>query len=86
MREDYEKVRKLQRQLAALPAPRYRALDRVIVSDDGSHQIPVRVFQPKEGTREDLLLFFHGGGWVTGDIESYTPACATMADLTGCVV
>ncbi|HIT74351.1 MAG TPA: alpha/beta hydrolase, partial [Candidatus Avipropionibacterium avicola] len=36
--------------------------------------------------REDLLLFFHGGGWVTGDIESYTPACATMADLTGCVV
>ena len=25
------------------------------------------------------VLFFHGGGWVTGDIESYTPACATMA-------
>lgn len=86
MREDYEKVRRLQRQLAALPIPRYRALDRRITSDDGSRQIPVRIFQPREQRRDDVLLFFHGGGWVTGDIESYTPACATMADLTGCVV
>src|SRR5690606_18850509 len=50
------------------------------------HRVPVRVFAPTERRREDLLLFFHGGGWVTGDIESYTPACATMADLTGCHV
>lgn len=86
MREDYPKVRRLQRQLAALPAPRYRALDRRIISDDGSHAIPLRVFQPKVQWRDDVLLYFHGGGWVTGDIESCTPACATMADLTGCVV
>ncbi|UYG16012.1 alpha/beta hydrolase [Brachybacterium huguangmaarense] len=86
MREDYEKVRRLQRQLAALPAARYRPLDRQILAEDGSHGIPVRVFRPKEQRRRELLLFFHGGGWVTGDIESYTPACATMAELTGCVV
>jgi acetyl esterase len=86
MRQDYAKVRRLQRQLAARPIPRFRSLDRQIMSADGEHQIPVRVFSPKERRREDVLLFFHGGGWVTGDIESYTPACATMADLTGCVV
>lgn len=86
MRQDYAKVRRLQRQLAARPIPRFRSLDRRIMSADGGHQIPVRVFSPKERRREDVLLFFHGGGWVTGDIESYTPACATMADLTGCVV
>ncbi|WP_152352706.1 alpha/beta hydrolase [Brachybacterium subflavum] len=86
MRQDYAKVRRLQRQLAARPIPRFRSLDRQIMSADGEHQIPVRVFSPRERRREDVLLFFHGGGWVTGDIESYTPACATMADLTGCVV
>ncbi|SJM65092.1 alpha/beta hydrolase [Gulosibacter sp. 10] len=86
MREDYAKVRRLQRQLAVLPAPLYRFMDRQIVSEDGGHRIPVRIFRPKEQRREELLLFFHGGGWVTGDIESYTPACATMAELTGCVV
>ncbi|MGO1546051.1 MAG: alpha/beta hydrolase [Microbacterium gubbeenense] len=86
MHEDYPKVRRLQRQLAARPVPRYRMLDREIVSEDGSHQIPLRFFQPREQRRDEVLLFFHGGGWVTGDIESYTPACAAMADLTGCVV
>lgn len=86
VQQDYKKVRRMQRQLAALPAPKYKALDRKIMSADGTHQIPVRVFQPKEQRRDEVLLFFHGGGWVTGDIESYTPACATMAELTGCVV
>ncbi len=86
VREDYEKMRRLQRQMAALPAQRYQALDRQMTSEDGSHIIAARVFLPKEKLRDELLLFFHGGGWVTGDIESYTPACATMADLTGCVV
>ena len=87
MREDYEKVRRLQRQLAALPAARYRTPMWDTFSDaaDG-HRVPVRVFTPRERRREELLLFFHGGGWVTGDIESYTPACANLADLTGCRV
>lgn len=87
MREDYERVRQLQRQLAALPVARYRTPTWDTFSDSGTgHRVPVRVFTPREQRREELILFFHGGGWVTGDIESYTPACATMADLTGCRV
>jgi len=85
MLEDYPKVRRLQRLLAGTPR-RYRFLDRAILADDGSREIPVRVFQPREREHGDVLLFFHGGGWVTGDIESYTPACAALADLTGRVV
>ena len=86
IREDYKKVRRVQRHLASRPVARYRMLDRKIMSEDGDHEIPVRFFRPKQKDREELLLFFHGGGWVTGDIESYTPACAALADLTGCVV
>ncbi|SLM92646.1 Esterase/lipase [Brachybacterium nesterenkovii] len=86
MREDYPRVRRFQRRLARRPLPRYRFLDRTIRSADDGHDIPVRIFSPRERRRDEVLLFLHGGGWVTGDIESYTPACATMADLTGCVV
>ncbi|HEX7352212.1 alpha/beta hydrolase [Brachybacterium sp.] len=87
VREDYARVRRLQRQLAALPPARYRTPTWDTFSDSGDgRRVPVRVFTPRERRRDDLLLFFHGGGWVTGDIESYTPACATMADLTGCRV
>lgn len=85
MREQYPRVRKLQRLLAG-PKRRYNVLDRVIISADGSHEIPVRVFLPSERTYGDVLLFFHGGGWVTGNIDSYTPTCAAMADLTGRVL
>jgi acetyl esterase/lipase len=87
VREDYQRMRRLQRRLAALPPARYRTPTWDTFSDapDG-HRVPVRVFTPERLRREELLLFFHGGGWVTGDIESYTPACATMADLTGCRV
>ena len=87
VREDYARVRRMQRQLAALPQARYRTPTWDTFSDSGDgRRVPVRVFAPREQRREELLLFFHGGGWVTGDIESYTPACATMADLTGCRV
>ena len=87
VREDYARMRRMQRQLAALPVARYRTPTWDTFSDGGDgRRVPVRVFTPREQRREELLLFFHGGGWVTGDIESYTPACATMADLTGCRV
>lgn len=86
LREDYPKVRRVQQRLAAVLGPRYRSAYRQTVATTDRGDIPVRVFQPRQKRRDDVLLFFHGGGWVTGDIESYTPACATMAELTGCVV
>ena len=81
MREDYRKVRFFQR-LAAGPTGRFHTLDRSILATDG-REIPVRVFLPRNQTHDDVLLFFHGGGWVIGDIDSYTPACAALADATG---
>lgn len=56
-----------------------------MLGKDG-HEIPVRVFLPKSTVRPGALVFFHGGGWVTGDIDTYMSTCRTMADLTGQVV
>lgn len=86
MREHYEAVRRLQRRLAtfALLPPRLRSWHTA--QSDSGFQVPVRIFQPKQKTRDEVLVFFHGGGWVIGDVVSYTPVCNTMADLTGCVV
>lgn len=86
MRDDYEKVRKFQRQLIAPRSAPSRAVDYEVASEYGDHHIPVRVFHPKEQLRDEVLLFFHGGGWVIGDVDTYTPTCIRMADMTGCVV
>lgn len=64
--------------------PVYHALDRKIMA--GGREIQVRVFFPRSGPAPRILLFFHGGGWVTGNIDSYTRICAHMARQTGCTV
>lgn len=38
--------------------------------------------------REDcpLIIFFHGGGWVIGDIDTHDPFCKTLAEASGCTL
>lgn len=61
--------------------PLYNMLDHRIMIED--RNIPVRVFNPKTNNTQGLLIFFHGGGWVSGNIDSYTNICAHMANKTG---
>lgn len=86
---DLKKTYKLQRQMtnAAHPyiKPLYTMWDhRVFLGD---HDIPVRIFMPKEPLiKQRLLIFFHGGGWVIGNIDSYSAVCSNMAQQTGHIV
>jgi acetyl esterase len=31
-------------------------------------------------------VYFHGGGWVTGNVDAYDPTCRSLANAAGCVV
>ena len=63
----------------------YRTLDEKIYN--GDREIPVRVYFPGRKRREKaVLLFFHGGGFVTESVESYNRICWNMARATGCRV
>lgn len=86
---DLKKTYKLQRQLtnAAHPyiRPLYKIWDHKIAGMD--HDIPVRIFLPRQKvTVNKVLIFFHGGGFVTGNIDSYSAACSNMANQTGHIV
>ncbi|MBA3652874.1 MAG: alpha/beta hydrolase [Actinobacteria bacterium] len=60
--------------------------DRRIAGADG-HEIPVRIYTPDAGTApRPVVVYFHGGGFVIGDIDSHDPTCRQLANLTGCVV
>ena len=42
--------------------------------------IPLRLYDAQESRGPGtLLIFFHGGGFVLGDLESHEPFCATIA-------
>lgn len=82
----YKTERQIERLMARLRGKPtdFEIWDQKIVC--GEHYVPVRIFQPRGDGPFSLLLFFHGGGWVTGGIENYTGLCADLAKATGCTV
>jgi acetyl esterase len=54
----------------------------VIPSPHGS--IPARIYTPMRPRKTDglapCLVFFHGGGWVIGDLDSHDVVCRKLAD------
>ncbi len=65
-------------------SPVHRVEDRALPGPAGD--VPVRIYSPGEGGGRPALLFFHGGGFVTGDIESHDPLCREIANRADCVV
>jgi len=55
---------------------------------DGSALL-ARLYRPLECRPDEalpLLVYFHGGGWCVGDIESYDVLCRQLANGSGCAV
>ena len=53
--------------------------------------LPARLYQPEAeapstAAADLLLVFFHGGGWVVGDLETHDNACAFLTRHLGCTV
>lgn len=81
IKKNYKLYRKVQKIITPSPRIPYRAFDHKVMT--GDREIPIRLFIPKENRKDKVMIFFHGGGWVTGDIDTYTPVCATLAEATG---
>lgn len=47
--------------------------------------IAVRIYRPKDGLRA-ALVYFHGGGWVLGSLESADATCRALTNRSRCVV
>jgi acetyl esterase len=62
-------------------------VDRTIPGPAG--EIPIRMYRPlgsDSQARLPALVFFHGGGWVFGDLDSHDALCREVSNLAGCAV
>ena len=48
--------------------------------------IPLRLYTPDGGDPRPLLLYFHGGGWMQGGLETHHGACGKLAAWSDCLV
>ncbi|HYE90279.1 MAG TPA: alpha/beta hydrolase [Terriglobales bacterium] len=79
--------------LRANARERSAALPREDVASVRDHRVAVaggellvRVFTPHAVAPRPALVYFHGGGWVTGDVDTHEGICRTLANAAGCVV
>lgn len=66
--------------------PEVRTEDRTIEGPSGP--IPIRLYWPPEsaGPTPPVVMFFHGGGWVVGDLDTYDNAGRQHAVGAGALV
>ena len=72
------------RELAGPPEPVAGVEDSMIPTPDG--QIPVRIYTPEGSGPFPVLVYFHGGGWVIGSVDTIDPPCRALANAAGCVI
>ena len=75
---------KARRPVIANPEPVHEVTDRAIQGPAGD--LPVRIYRPSANAGLPVLVWFHGGGWVLGDLDAADPTCRSLANESGCVV
>ena len=70
--------------LAALRKTFFHVENRTISGPVGN--IPIRVYIPRSGERLPIWVFFHGGGFVGGNIDTHDVALRAVTNRCDCVV
>src|SRR6202049_1557675 len=65
------------------PVPVARVEDRTLPGPSGD--IPIRIYTPSGTGPFGALVYFHGGGWVVGNIEMTDQPCRMITNAAGCV-
>jgi len=49
-------------------------------------QIPIRIYTPTKLDGRGMIVYFHGGGWVLGNLDQVDHPCRLLANRTGSIV
>ncbi len=68
-----------------------RTVPGLSTAGEADVEVPIRIYMPisKGSSSEGPLgafVYYHGGGWVTGDIPTHEGICCHLANAAGCVV
>ena len=61
-----------------------RVENRTIPGSAGN--IPIRLYYPEGDVPFPVVVYFHGGGWVIGDLDTHHAFCHALAKTSNCLV
>ncbi|MFZ9675268.1 MAG: alpha/beta hydrolase [Ilumatobacteraceae bacterium] len=67
--------------MAAMTVPSTVQLHEI--RDVNAGGVPARLYRPTASTKIGLLVYYHGGGWVLGSIDSHDDVCRKLARAMG---
>jgi len=62
---------------------------RLLFATGADGPIPLRAFRPQGSKADEVLpalVYFHGGGWVIGDLDTHDVVCRQLANGARCAV
>jgi acetyl esterase len=71
------------------PAPPEVALVRELRMNGPLGAIPMRLYRPLASSATaalPVLVYYHGGGWVIGDLDTHDSLCRALSNESGCAV
>lgn len=73
-------------QIAQLGTPEPIAHVENIAIPGETEDLPLRIYTPEGSGPFPLLIFFHGGGYVIGDLDTHDGLCRGLANGASCIV
>ena len=76
------------RSITSPVAPEMGAVSLMLVPGPAG-PLPVRAYRPAGTNKGDVLpalVFYHGGGWVIGDLDTHDVVCRQLSNGSGCAV
>ena len=68
--------------LADLPMHEVRELQIPVAG----HAVAARLYRPTVDQAAPVMVFFHGGGWCIGDLDTHDPVCRQLCQEAQCAV
>lgn len=81
-RDNYEKLSRYQ---GGVPISVARTEDRLVPSPLRKSGVPIRIYWPTL-QRLPLLIYFHGGGWSRGSLNTHDALCRRIAKEANCIL
>ena len=78
-----------ERRFYSQPAPPAVAQVRDLIASGPHGEIPLRLYRPlgsAAGETLPVLVYYHGGGWVIGDLDTHDTLCRELANGARCCV
>ncbi len=72
------------------PIVEYKSLKLYEIKDtffeNDGFKVPLRIYKPTIQRKLPILMFFHAGGFVIGNINTHDKLCRRLAKLSNCIV